>query len=56
VALPWTVGKTADLLVGIIGEAKQGNTSEEYAEPSHPENDPQQHQAMRFNPVLRGWS
>ncbi|HXA85229.1 MAG TPA: hypothetical protein VNZ47_09150 [Candidatus Dormibacteraeota bacterium] len=39
-ALPWTVGKTPDFFVRIIGKAKQGYSSKQYAKPSQAENDP----------------
>jgi len=39
-ALPWTVGKTPDFFVRIIGNSKQGDAGEQYAKPSQAENDP----------------
>jgi hypothetical protein len=39
-ALPGTFRKTTYLFVRIIGKAKQGHSSKQYAEPSQAENDP----------------
>jgi hypothetical protein len=55
-ALAWTLRKTPHFFVGIIGQAKQAYPGEKYRQPAHAENDPEQHYAIRFNPLLRGWT